>query len=165
MKKLLLIITFFYNLFSHPHTFIDVYPTISQKSIHIQWVFDEMTSNMIMMDFDTNHNMLLEKKESELIHNEAFIHLGEFSFYMFFKKGSQEIKVSKATNFSVIFKDNRVIYSFILERVSGVKKIEFYDPELYMAFVLKKESIKSLEKFELYEINNDYYFGYGIAIK
>ena len=164
MKKLLTLLTTTIFLFSHPHTFIDLYPTISGNTFTLKWVFDEMTSNMIMMDFDEDHDMKLNDKEQKLIHDEAFIHLKEFNFYAHMMVGDKEQSIKKVSNFKTYFENNRVVYQFDIELPKKLNAIEFYDPDLYIAFVLKQESIKSDKKFQLEEINNDYYFGYKVAL-
>ncbi len=43
-------------LMAHPHCFIDVHPAVGAKKVTITWVIDEMSSQMMLMDFDSDHD-------------------------------------------------------------------------------------------------------------
>jgi len=148
----------------HPHTFIDVYPTVLEKSIKIKWVFDEMSSNMLIMDFDLNHDGKINKKESDLIEKETFSYLKEFDYYTYIYSGKDKMKNINLISFKAASNGVKLEYKFELSAPKNISKIEFYDSELYSAFVLKDDNLNT-DKYKIYEIDNDYFFGYGIRRK
>lgn len=67
-----LVITFLFlitlNAYPHPHVFIDVEADVEIKdgkinSITQRWVFDEMFSSMVLMDYDKNRNKRIDLNE------------------------------------------------------------------------------------------------------
>ena len=59
------------NLSAHPHTFIDLYPTLHVKGDTIvktefKWKMDDMTSAMLIMEFDVNGNGKIDKEENKI---------------------------------------------------------------------------------------------------
>ena len=87
MKKLIFIFIFFTNiLFAHPHTFIDIYPTIKIKDnkityLRFRWEIDEMTSSMLIMEFDQDGDGKIGKKENFFIYSSYFVSLQDYNFY------------------------------------------------------------------------------------
>jgi ABC-type uncharacterized transport system substrate-binding protein len=174
IKKLFFFIFIFTNLaFGHPHTFIELFSNIKKENnnivIHIKWIFDEMTSQMIIMDFDMNKNFVFDKEDKEYIYQEAFKHLNEFSYYGYLSANNKEFS-QKAKNFDTSIKDNKVVYEFdyILDSsyINKNLSITFKDEDMFMAFVVKPNSFTSQNgiKTKLTEIKNEYYFGYKLEI-
>jgi ABC-type uncharacterized transport system substrate-binding protein len=162
--SILLLSTF---LYAHPHCFIDVHPTINKNSITLKWVFDEMSSQMLIMDFDANHDTKISKKESQTIYKEAFIHLKEYKYYTYFLNKKNKMPTPDATNFSASIQDFRLAYTFTLSLDAKTTSIEFYDEDMYSAFVIENEFIKlqdTNKKLKLKEMDNDYFFGYALEL-
>lgn len=168
-KYLIIFLLFINNLFAHPHTFIDVFPTIDNKSeqiekIHFKWSFDEMTSQVLIMEFDQNFNGKIDKDEIAYIKENYFLGLEEFNFYTDIKISNKSIK-TKPINFTSSIDDNlRVSYEFdiIINTNKNNLNIEFYDTEMFTAFMLKKEFIKSDLGFKVVDVDNDIYFAYKL---
>ena len=77
MKILINLILFINILNAHPHTFIEVYPNIEIKNkiiekINFTWKLDEMTSSMLIMEFDQDQNGNFDKKEIQYIYDYIF---------------------------------------------------------------------------------------------
>jgi ABC-type uncharacterized transport system substrate-binding protein len=152
-------------LYAHPHVFVDVYPKINANTIDVKWVFDQMSSNMLLMDFDTNHDGVLNQKESDYLNKETFSYLKEFNYYTYpIISKNKKITNSKLLYFRATAKNGILIYNFKLTLPKKFKKIEFYDSELYTAFVLKDDRLDK-NQFRIYEVDNEYYFGYGIKVR
>jgi ABC-type uncharacterized transport system substrate-binding protein len=149
---------------AHPHTFIDLYPKVTQERIEIRWLFDEMSSNILMMDFDLNKDGVFDAKESERIKSETFIYLKEYHYYAYLFTNKRVEQPSKLLSFQATIKGAKVEYTFTLPRPKNLKKIEFYDSELFSAFVLKEEFLND-SKWRIEEIDNDYYFGYAMEAR
>lgn len=170
MTKYLILFTFLLsNLFAHPHTFIDVFPTIDNKNenikkIHFKWSFDEMTSQLLIMEFDQNFNGKIDKEEIAYIKENYFLGLEEFNFYTDIKLSNKSIK-TKPINFSSSIEDGmKVVYEFDVQIDTNKKdvNIEFYDTEMFTAFMLKKEFIKTDLGFNIVDVDNDFYFAYKL---
>lgn len=159
--KILISILFLLTISSqaHPHTFIEVKPTIKveKKEINklsIKWVLDEMTSMMLIMELDSNANGKFEKDENTYIYKNYFASLEKYNFYMeidFQKKNLQIIP----KNFKASIEKNQLVYSFDIEEKLELKdlKINFYDKDLFVGMILEKKYIKVLGLDEKYANN------------
>lgn len=172
-KIIFLIFILLDSALGHPHTFIELFSDVSKQNnnikVHIKWYFDEMTSNMFLMDFDANKNNQFEDKEKSIIQKEAFEHLLEFSYYAYIEADKKQMK-TKAQNFSTYIDKNKVVYEFdLLLDVATLDKnlnITFKDKDMYIAFILNKNSNTSQDniKTKLSEIKNDYTLAYKLEI-
>lgn len=95
-KVVLLVFVFINILYAHPHTFIDLYPKVIHKnntitSLHMTWKFDEMTSQMLVMEFDQNGNGKIDKEENKYIKENYFDPLKDYGFYTYVVKRSTEV--------------------------------------------------------------------------
>ena len=173
MKLLFLSILFFSALCSHPHTFIDVHPTINFKdnkttSIHIEWVFDEMTSAMLIMEVDEDGDGEISPKESEYILKEYVSVFEDFGYYMYIKSAGKLLTNFKAVNFTAHVNNHKISYSFDIQGEFDANNtiIEFGDSDYYIAMVLKKEFVKvngALSRVS--EVDNDSYYGYRLGFE
>ncbi len=169
MKYFLLLILFLNSLYAHPHTFIDIFPTINNKNekidtIRFKWSFDEMTSQLLIMEFDQNLDEKLDKKEIAYIKDNYFDPLDEYGFYTDIKLSKKRIKTSP-TNFTAKIENKiNITYEFDI-KIDTHKdnlQIEFYDQEMFTAFMLKKDFIKSNLSYEVVDVDNDFYFAYRL---
>ncbi len=171
------ILIFFYLsinvLFAHPHTFIEVYPTIIVKNnyttnIHFEWKLDEMTSSMLIMEFDQNSDGKLDKKERDFVYTNYFSELKNNNFYTDIKIKNKIKLFPKPKNFKVTIQDNKICYFFEIEENYNIKdlKFDFGDEDFFVAMILKKEFVKiDGAKSKVSELDNDFYFGYRLELK
>jgi ABC-type uncharacterized transport system substrate-binding protein len=152
-------------LYAHPHCFIDVYPTINKKSIKLKWVFDEMSSQMLCMDYDKDMNGNISHNENYKLEKEAFSLLERYSYYTYFFSKQKRLKTPKYISFQASIKNNKLIYVFTIPRPSQATSIKFYDEEMYTSFILKQEHIKKAnpsKKYKFYQLNEDYFVSYEL---
>ncbi|RXJ77082.1 hypothetical protein CRV03_07405 [Arcobacter sp. F155] len=153
MKKINLIIIFLISFltksFSHPHSFIEVFPTLNIKgnkvsNLNIKWVLDEMTSSMLIMELDSNGDGKIDKKENEFIYKNYFISLEEYNFYTEIKSLNHTKNNLIPKDFKAYIKEQRMIYSFDINKAYPLEdlKISFFDKDLFMGLVLEKEYIR-----------------------
>ena len=168
MKILTFIILFISSVYAHPHTFIDVYPTLIQrdgyvKQVNIKWLLDEMTSSMLIMEFDPNGDGKLDKKENKYIRDNYFITLKDYSFYTYIKDRY------KVDNFHATIKKNRIEYSFALIPLKKTKVkgfyIDFYDEDFFVSMQLKEEFVTQKIPHIVKDIDGDWFYGYKIIYK
>lgn len=174
MKKviiyLLLSISF---MKAHPHTFIDVYPTLhlnGDKIIktHIKWKMDDMSSAMLIMEFDLDANGKLDANENKFVYENYFISLKEYNFYMDIIVNNKITNLPIPTNFKAFIEDNRLCYSFDIEKKYNFKntKFEFYDKDFFVAMMLKKEFVKAGKReVKITGEDKDFYFMYRLELE
>lgn len=160
-------------LFAHPHTFIEVYSTIEVKNnitskIHFKWKLDEMTSSMLIMEFDQNSDGKIDKKENFFIYSSYFVSLSDYNFYTDIKIKNKIQIFPKPKNFRATIENNKICYSFDIDKEYNINdlKFDFGDEDFYVAMILKKEFVKILgASVKITELDNDFYFGYRLELK
>jgi len=173
MKIIISFILLFNILYSHPHTFIEVYPTITVKNkitekINFIWKMDEMTSSMLIMEFDVNANNKLDPEEQQYIYENYFNSLMDYNFYTDITVNSKVEKFPKPKNFKAFIENNKLCYSFEIEKKLNITKtlLDFGDPDFFIAMVLKKEFTRIIGATAVVsDLDNDFYFGYRLELK
>ncbi len=104
---------------SHPHVFVNsaltvVFDDKGVAGFKISWVFEEMFSNMIILDFDTNGNDRLESSEMESIRKGAFSNLRNFDYFTHIKINGKPFKVKYVTDFSAEITGGILSYRFFV---------------------------------------------------
>jgi ABC-type uncharacterized transport system substrate-binding protein len=161
------------SAYAHPHTFIEVFPTITVKdnktqNIHFRWSLDEMTSSMLIVEFDQNADGKLDNQESQYAYENFFSTLKEFNFYTDVVVKDQTEFFPKPINFKASIQDNKICYDFDIEKQYNIKelKFDFGDTEFFVAMVLKEEFTKITgAKAKVSELDNDFYFGYRLELE
>ena len=160
-------------MYAHPHTFIEVFPSIKVKdnktqSIHFKWILDEMTSSVLIMEFDQNGDGKINKKENVYVYENFFSTLRDFNFYTDIKIKNKTQLFPEPKNFQATIEKNRVCYSFDITTQYNTKnlKFDFGDTDFFFFFLLKQEftNIDGL-KAKVSELDNDFYFGYRLEFK
>ncbi len=181
MKKIYLILitmATIFQAFAHPHLFAGVdltfdfnqtgYVVVSQK-----WVFDDMTSKIIVEDYDLNDDYKFSSSEIKDIESYVVDGLKDYNFYTDIALNDENYLIPEVKNFFVGIEDICVYYEFdIYVPVDKLKqeqnvKVSVYDKEFYTKFFLNTskgifftESDKVNYEFSYYE-NKDKTFYYG----
>lgn len=172
IKTLFIILSLCSYIFGHPHTFIEIYPTIKVKDnkttkIHFKWKMDDMTSSMLIMEFDKNGDGKIDKKENFFIYTNYFLTLKDYNFYTDIKIKDKIQTFPKPKNFKASIDKYIVSYSFDIEENYNIKdlKIDFGDEDFFIAPILKKKFTKITgAKPKITELDNDFYFGYRLEL-
>lgn len=178
--KLLVILLLSINiaLVAHPHLFAGVdidYDLTRQDTLIItqRWMFDDLTSMIILEDFDTNCDDKISAKELLEVKRTVIPGLKEKSFYTDLVINNKNIKFDKIHNFSVGNQDIYVFYQFDIrvpvtfDNGKQIIKLNIYDRDFYTKFFVNSSSGLKVTKadnithsFEVYENKNkSYYFG------
>jgi len=155
-------------LSAHPHCFVDVYPAINKENITIRWVFDEMSSQMLIMDFDTDRNGKLNEKESGMVYKESFSGLKAFEYYTYFYRKDKKLPTPIADSFMATIEENKVNFYFTMKLPEGTTAIKFYDEEMFSAYVLKEAFVKKANpasSYRLKKLDGDFFFGYVLELQ
>lgn len=168
LKSILLLCVFFSFGFAHPHIFIDTKVTVEKEKIIISWIFDEMTSSVIIADYDKNKNKTLEQNEVDFMEKDHFKPLATYNFFSAFVENTKESKIKTYTAFGAFIEKGKLHYQFEIPKPkSKIYEIHFYDPEMYVAMIVNKKETKCYSgatcKVEGYDA--DFYYGYKVSIK
>ncbi|MEA3353243.1 MAG: DUF1007 family protein [Campylobacterota bacterium] len=173
MFKYLIIFFLYLNIsYAHPHTFIEVYPTIlvedkKVKFIKFNWIMDEMSSSMFIMEFDQNGDGNIDEIENNYVYNNYFLTLKNFNFYTNINIKGENIPFPNIKEFKSTIQDNRI--NFIFSVVPNIDinntSIEFFDNDYFVAMILKEEFvISNAQSVKVKDIDGDFYFGYRLEI-
>ncbi len=179
-KRLIIVLLLCINviLTAHPHLFAGVdidYDITSNDTLVItqRWMFDDLTSMIILEDFDCNCDDEINDIELKELKESVIPGIKEKSFYTDLEVNDVKIIADEIYNFSVGTQDIYVFYKFdirlplTLDETEQIIKINIYDREFYTKFfvnadsglkVIKPEGVShSLEVYENPE--KSYYFG------
>lgn len=168
MKILISLLGFTLTLFAHPHVFVDVYPKIEKDTIQLRWVFDEMTSNMLIMDYDMDHDNAFSPAESEVLGSDIFASLKEHDYYTYFFKGNEQLYTGEARGFRASIQGAQLVFTFTLPRPAEAETIHFFDIDNMTAYQVTEAFVKEANhehSFKVYEQEYDYYYGYVLELK
>ncbi len=150
MKKksiiLLLVLFPILNLFAHPHVFVKpkLHFIITKKvlkEIKVKWIFDSMTTNLVLETFDRNKNKRLDKKETAIIKKRVFPGLAQFHYYTYIIIDGRSI-IIRPKNFKSYIKNRKLVYSFKIKVNKKIKKqIKTWsqDKSIYVSFDFNKK--------------------------
>jgi tRNA threonylcarbamoyladenosine biosynthesis protein TsaE len=104
-------------LIAHPHVWIDAHAEIHfaqeklQRIVH-RWVFDDMFTQSILLDFDQDRNGRIDREESEAIEVDAFSNLRHYGYFTHLVVGSRQIPVTSVERFRATLENDRLVYRF-----------------------------------------------------
>jgi len=168
MRILTLLMLSMTLLSAHPHCFIDVYPAVGDKMITVTWVLDEMSSQMLLMDYDRDKDGTFSDAESETVYEEGFVPLRGYDYYTKFYRGNSALKTGSAEDFRASVEGFRVRYRFTLSLPEGTTAVRFYDEENYSAFVVEGRFVREANPGKTYrvrEFEGDMGIGYILELK
>jgi len=162
--------------FAHPHVFVDVALAIKVKnnqlnSIQISWHYDEMTSQILLMDYDKNRDRKFDEKESLFFKEQVFDTLKQYEYYTHIKIDTKKTALS-IQNFFISFEENKFVVNYVVSLQGIVQKstvdIGFWDKEFYSSFDIASELITFSDKklkFDIEEVEDDLYMGVVLKLK
>ena len=127
---------------AHPHVFADARlevvagPDGNIQELHNVWRFDEVFSSSVLMDFDKNTNLVLDRPELEEIGRTVLASLQEFGYYTTLSHDGRKIGVAKPDVINVDYKDGQILMFFAVKPAApmplkGTLTFGVYDPTLY----------------------------------
>ena len=168
IKLYISLLIFITSLYAHPHTFIEVYPTANTKdgyieNIKIKWIIDQMTSSMLIMEFDNNNDGKIDINENNYINENYFSTLKKQGYYTYSK---YKYKIS---DFKAQIANNKIEYTYILKLDQKVKikdfSLSFYDTDFFVSMVLKEKFVNQKIPHLVEGVDGDFYYGYKITYK
>ncbi len=121
LSKLLIAISFWFfpiMVSAHPHVFMDTrvefqFGPVGMNGFWVDWLFDEIFSASIKMDFDTDRDNRFSKKEIAEIEKSAFSNLKNFNYFTTITINGKTTAVETVSSFLAEMKENRLIYRFL----------------------------------------------------
>jgi len=174
MNKILITTLLIINtIYAHPHTFIEVYPTITVNkniitNIKFKWQLDEMTSSMLIMEFDANANGKIEQEENNYAYDNYFLVLQDYNFYTDITVNKKVQFFPTPKNFKATIENNKICYYFDIQTKYNIQNtiIDFADTDFFVAMILKKEFITvPTATAKVSDLDNDFYFGYRLELE
>ncbi|MFP4330244.1 MAG: DUF1007 family protein [Spirochaetaceae bacterium] len=107
------------SLAAHPHVWIDsrteVYFDADRldRLVH-HWTFDELFSQSVLLDYDTNRNQRIEEAERRQIEANAFSNLRYYDYFTHLVLGGREVQVSEVEDFDARVEGTRLVYTFTI---------------------------------------------------
>lgn len=129
LPSLLLMLFSATKVHAHPHMFIDnttncIFDDNGFKGFWVEWIFDDMFSGSILLDYDMDKDGSFNKKESKTIYEEAFSNLVNFNFLYHINIDGDELDISQVDSFCVDHKEGKLIYSFFIPCKIAAKEEE-----------------------------------------
>ncbi len=137
---------------AHPHVFIDSslnlhFEDNCLKSIDVVWTFDDMSSDMFLIDLDTNADGALTQAEWNKQRPDIESYLAEQSFFIHIMLNGEKITLKKITNFVATFEKGTLKYKMniplaVAKKDSAQKmQIAIFDPSYYSDFYTALEAV------------------------
>lgn len=155
-------------LSAHPHVFIDTKVNVLADKIVLTWSFDEMSSAMLMEDYDKNKNKKLDPPEVAFMEKDHFRTLEPYSYFTHLSDGKDEFDLKHVSEFNAAFENKKLIYTFAIPKPKFKKyELRFYDAEMYVALIVKKEFLTCKEgiKCKIEGYDADFYYAYKVLIQ
>jgi len=155
-------------LSAHPHCFIDVYPAVGKQKITIRWVLDEMSSQMLMMDYDRDRDGRISDEENRALYASGFAPLRAYGYYTRFFRGGTPLPTAEAEDFRASVDGFRLQYRFTLPLPEGATSVRFYDEENFSAFVVEEAYVREANPGKTYTLRpyeGEMGIGYMLELK
>ncbi len=144
MKKsvfiLLLILINLGPLTAHPH--MKLIPRLdfdfngkSCEGFWVEWGFDDYFSASIIFDYDRDKNGSFSEEEIQMIHDEAFINLKNYGYFVYLSKGDRKFHPEDVTDFTAWQENKKIFYKFYVS-LEGLAmgdnfRVSIFDPSYF----------------------------------
>lgn len=156
------------TVYAHPHVFIKVHVSVEEEKIFVLWSFDEMSSSMLIGDYDKNKDKTFDEKEIAFIKKDHFDTLASLSYFLHLYDGKVEHVTTKVNDFHASVKNKKLHYLFSIPKpLLKEYELRFYDFDMYVGMIVKPEFLtcKEAVKCSVKGYDADYYYGYRVLIQ
>jgi ABC-type uncharacterized transport system substrate-binding protein len=130
--------------YAHPHVFADarlellIGPDGTVKSLRHVWRFDDFFSSTVLVQFDKNKDLKLEKSELEALAKTVHHSLADYNYFQLVTQNGKDVAMQAPDHMVADFKDGRFLLLFETHPKKPLKlvgKTDFgiYDPTFYTA--------------------------------
>ncbi|WCJ64499.1 DUF1007 family protein [Agrobacterium tumefaciens] len=135
---------------AHPHIFAEARMEIVEgpngtiQEVRNIWRFDEMFSASVVMDYDKNSDLKLDKDELAEIGNTVKESLAEYSYYTFITANGKPVEFGQPDAIHVDYKDQQILMFFSVKpakplAIKGKLSFGAWDPTMYTAIDFAKD--------------------------
>ncbi|MEO8321931.1 MAG: DUF1007 family protein [Bradyrhizobium sp.] len=130
---------------AHPHVFAEASLSITLSpdrsavdTLQHLWRFDEIFSSTVMMEFDKNLDLKLDKAEMNLVSETVYASLADYNYFQLVTVDGKDILMDPPPSLTTKFENDQLIISFESKPKKPLMlagKIDFgvYDPSFYTA--------------------------------
>jgi ABC-type uncharacterized transport system substrate-binding protein len=134
---------------AHPHVWVDVKAEVSVAAGYVDgvwttWTFDDVFSQLILADHDTDGNGKLDDQESLGVKKGYFDNLKGYQYFVHLGLGTKRMDVPEPQRFQAgVSTDGRVTYRFFLPLALRLDAktplaVSFYDESFFTDMVFEK---------------------------
>jgi ABC-type uncharacterized transport system substrate-binding protein len=136
---------------AHPHVFAQarlelvIAPDRTVQALRHVWRFDDFFSSTVLVQFDRNKDLKLEKSELATVAKTVHDSLADFNYFQLVTQNGKDVAMQAPDHLIADFKDNQLLILFESHPKKPLKlggKIDFgvYDPTFYTAIDFEKDS-------------------------
>lgn len=129
---------------AHPHVFAEarldvaISPERTVKSLRHLWRFDDLFSSTVLMEFDKNSNLSLDRQELEEVASTIHASLAEYNYFQLVASDGKDIAMATPARLVANYDGNQLIILFETQPkdalgLAGKVSIGVYDPTFYTA--------------------------------
>jgi len=129
----------------HPHVFAEAKLNVALapdgqtiQSLKHHWLFDDVFSSTVIVEFDTNGDNTLDAAELKEVSKTIFESIGEYAYFQIVTQDAKDVAMKPPADLAASFQGNQLIVQFHSEPaqpmpLKGKIDIGIYDPTFYTA--------------------------------
>ena len=136
---------------SHPHVFAEakmtlvLTPTGTVDKIKHHWVFDDLFSSTVLVEFDKNEDLKLDASELKEVQNTIVDSIGDYNYFQTISNNGADIKMARPPNLTASMDGTTLVIDFdsAPEKILPLHgKVSFgiFDPTFYTAIDYVEDS-------------------------
>jgi ABC-type uncharacterized transport system substrate-binding protein len=129
---------------AHPHVFAEAKMTLvltpagTVEKIQHHWVFDDLFSSTVIVEFDKNEDLKLDASELKEVQNTIVDSIGDYNYFQTISNNGADIKMARPPNLTASMDGTTLVIAFdsAPEKILPLHgKVSFgiYDPTFYTA--------------------------------
>ena len=153
------------SLPAHPHVFLDtqVKFEFGEKGLEgfwVEWLFDEIFTAAIKMDFDSDYNNAFSESEIKELEKGAFSNLINYDYFTYITIEDKTHPVREVNSFHAELRNNRLVYRFFVpyqvdaDKKNRTLRVGVYDKSFYCDIAFQKRQPVQLKGGEPFKISH-----------
>jgi ABC-type uncharacterized transport system substrate-binding protein len=129
---------------SHPHVFAEAKMTLvltpngTVEKIRHHWVFDDLFSSTVIVEFDKNEDLKLDAGELKEVQNTIVDSIGDYNYFQTISSNGADVKMARPPNLTASMDGTTLVIDFdsAPEKIlplHGKTAFGIYDPTFYTA--------------------------------
>jgi ABC-type uncharacterized transport system substrate-binding protein len=136
---------------AHPHVFAEAKMTLmltqsgTVEKIRHHWVFDDLFSSTVIVEFDKDGNGQLDAEELKEVQNTIVDSIGEYNYFQTISSNGADVKMARPPNLTASMDGTTLVIAFdsAPEKIlplHGKTAFGIYDPTFYTAIDFVNDS-------------------------